>query len=95
MMTRSTKVKTTEQALSVAMSKTAGDIANLSMQKENAVRTFRQTANDLKTINEGLSASLDNFAKLQQFISEKVSEAEQMIADNNKVCEKIFDIIGE
>ena len=87
--------KTTEQVLSMATTKLAGDITTLSAQRDSAISIFRETAHNLETINTGLRASMANLDTLAAFIQEQRGNAEKMVSDNEKVKAKIFDIIGE
>ena len=73
----------------------AGDIKNLSDRRENAVSTFRRTANDLDVINASLRQNIAEFDDLMKFISDQRGSAEQMVSDNERVKGKILEIIGE
>ena len=88
-------MKTTEQILENATSKIAKDISGLGTRRNNAINVFRQTANELASINEDLDKSLANLNKLQEFIVEQSKTTTQMISDNNGVRERILAIIGE
>lgn len=88
-------MKTTEQILENATSKIAKDISGLGTRRNNAINVFRQTANELASINEDLDKSLVNLNKLQEFIVEQSKTTTQMISDNNGVRERILAIIGE
>lgn len=85
----------TDQILNETISKLTIDIFKLSVRRSKAVDTFRQTAEDLQSVNDGLKVSIDSFDRLRAFIEDKRSEAERMISDNENVRKKIFDIIGE
>lgn len=85
----------TDQILNETISKLTIDISKLSVRRSKAVDTFRQTAEDLQSVNDGLKVSIDSFDRLRAFIEDKRSEAERMISDNENVRKKIFDIIGE
>lgn len=49
----------------------------------------------MQAVNEGTRKSLDQLASLKNFIESQVSAGEKMIADNEHVCAKITEIIGE
>ena len=89
------KIITTSEALNTVTTKLAEDIDKLSMQKDNAVSAFRNTANQLETINAELCESMDKLAGLARFIEEKSNAAAKMISDNKKVRDKIVELIGE
>lgn len=87
--------KTTAQVVAAATTKLAGDISNLSTRRNHAISVFRQTAEDLGTINTQLAASVTQLDELVQFVQSERDTATKMIADNEHVRTKIFDIIGE
>lgn len=70
-------------------------MASLDARKNKAISVFRQTANELAAINEGLSKSLGTLGQLQAFIASQTESANKMIADNEAVRGRILDIIGE
>lgn len=86
---------TTEQIIESTTSKLASDINALSARKVRALSLFRQTAEELATVNGGLKQSLDALSGLQSFINEQTESTNKMIADNETVRSKILDIIGE
>ena len=87
--------KTTKVMISQMTARLAGDIKNLSDRRENAVSTFRRTANDLDVINASLRQNIAEFDDLMKFISDQRGSAEQMVSDNERVKGKILEIIGE
>ncbi len=87
--------KTTKAMISQMTTRLAGDINTLSTQRENAVSTFRRTANELETINTNLRQNIAEFDELMKFISEQRGSAEQMVSDNERVKGKILEIIGD
>ena len=79
----------------MATEKLTGDIVALTTKRENALNTFRATANELYDVNTGLQQKVDSFEALSQFIAEKRAATEQMIEDNAAVRSRILEIIGE
>ena len=94
-MSMMSKKKTTEQVISAATTKITDDVAHLNLMRENAVKTVRQTAQSLQANNEELQASVERFSILENFARGKREECVRAIEDNNKVREKILEIIGE
>lgn len=94
-MARQQQVQTTEQIVQNATAKISSDISTLSARKNNALNVFRQTANELAAVNEGLSKSLDNLSGLQAFINEQSAATTKMMKDNDNVRARILEIIGE
>ena len=64
-------------------------------QKTTALGIFRDTAENLAAINEDLNKSIINFDNLTKFIMEQKLSAEQMVSDNDKVRNKILEILGD
>lgn len=90
-----TKRSSTEQILKAATTKLAGDITALSMRRDSAVGVFRQTLNELDSVNLGLKSSIEKFDNLAAFITEQKTLAEAKVSDNEKIRAKIVEIIGE
>lgn len=86
---------TMEKSIKMASDKIAGDISMLSAQKEQAVSSFRRTANDLAAINNSLNEKKSALSELGEFINAQVEQTSQMIEDNESVRAKILNIIGE
>ena len=87
--------KSTEQVLTETTSQLAKDIAGLSDRRRPALGIFRDTAENLAAINEDLNKSITNFDNLTKFIMEQKLSAEQMVSDNDKVRNKILEILGD
>lgn len=92
---RKKKTVTTQEAIAAATTKLAEDVSNLSVRRDSAVSTFRNTANQLDSINEELRGTMDNFTRVAAFIAEQSNAAAKMISDNTKVRDKIVELIGE
>ena len=89
------KVITTEEAIANATTHLAEDITALSARKDNALSTFRRTANELAAINDGLRIKQGNLQELAAFIQEQENATSKMMADNDAVRSRILEIIGE
>lgn len=88
-------VETTEQVVAKAVDKLKVDVDRLAAMKDTALSAFRSTANNLASINEQLNGKVNTINDLIKFATEDKANAEKMIADNEAVCKKILDIIGE
>lgn len=83
-----------EDATSLAVNRLADDIVCLQADKENAISSFRRTANELADINDHLSTKIQFFDSIVAMVSEQSKMAKQMVEDNSAVRNKILDIIG-
>lgn len=89
------KKVTMDEALSVATTRIADDIGGLMVRKESALSSFRNTVVALDAVNDELQNSLTKLGNLTTFIEEHRQAAEQAMADNTMVRQKIIEIIGE
>lgn len=85
---------TSEDTTSIAVGRLADDIVCLQVDKENAISSFRRTANELADINKHLGAKIQFFDSIIAMLSEQSKTAKQMVEDNLAVRDKILDIIG-
>lgn len=88
-------MKNTEQIIAKATQKVSADMANLATRRDSALSAFRRARSEMQAVNEGTRKSLEQLASLKSFIDVQVSAGEKMIADNDHVCAKITEIIGE
>jgi phage-related minor tail protein len=88
------KNMTTAQVLTTATDKLAGDISQLTAKRDQSLSIFRQTAQNLEAINAELAGTINKMDDMMQFIATQKEAAGKVIADNNHVTEKIYDIIG-
>lgn len=88
-------MKNTEQVIAKATAKVTSDMTNLSNRRDSALSAFRKARSEMQAVNEGTRQSLEQLASLKNFIESQVSAGEKMIADNEHVCAKITEIIGE
>lgn len=56
---------------------------------------FNSTVKNLETLNAELRVSADRARQFAKAANEKADEAERKIAENNSVCQKIYEIIGK
>ena len=91
----STKVRTTEEAISATTERLISDIADFACKRDAALSILRQTTIDLDNINSELRDKIYRLNDLTAFIDSQRSTASQIIEDNDKVRKRILDIIGE
>lgn len=84
-----------EQAVEMTVGKISDDILSLSNQRDNAVSTFRRTAENLAKVNERLNERITSLNSLAEFVQEQKDSAQRMVADNDAVKDRILEIIGE
>ena len=89
------KKMTTAQVLTEATEKLSGDISQLTAKRDQSLSIFRQTAQNLEVINSELTGTINKMDEMMQFIATQKEAASKVIADNNHVTEKIYDIIGK
>lgn len=77
------------------MEKLVNDINCLQNDREDALSSFRMTANNLADINVHLNEKIQFFDGIVEQIAAQSKMAKQMVADNEAVRGKILDIIGE
>ena len=94
MTTKINKKTNTENVLSFVTDRLNHDVADMSIKRNRAIDVFNATAKNLELINKDLQATADRCRKLAEQAMAKAEEAERMMADNNTVCQKIYEIIG-
>lgn len=67
----------------------------LEARKDRALSSFRRTVMDLRHVNQALQNDVTLADQMISTCTQRKAEAEQAIADNNKVCDSIIAIIGE
>lgn len=67
----------------------------LEARKDQALSSFRRTVLDLRHVNQALQHDVDLANQMISTCTLRRADAEQAIADNNKVCDSIIAIIGE
>lgn len=89
------KKMTTAQVMTEAATKLSDEIALLTEERDLSLSIFRQTAQKLEAINTELTGTIVKMDEMMQFIVTQKETASKVIADNNHVTEKIYDIIGK
>lgn len=84
-----------DEDATIAINRLADDIVLLTGRREDAISSFRQTANELASVNEQLDARNSFYESVINTIMDQKKQAEQMKADNTHVRSKILEIIGE
>ena len=67
----------------------------LEKRKDQALSSFRSTVKSLRAINEGLQADVNLANEMIATCTARKASAEQEIKDNEAVCARILDIIGD
>ena len=84
-----------DEDTTMAINRLADDINILNGRKESAISSFRRTANELGSINEQLSSRNQFYDSLMATVIDQKHQTEKMMSDNEHVCNKILEIIGE
>ena len=87
--------ESTENITTTAMERLVNDINCLQNDREDALSSFRMTANNLADINIHLNQKIQFFDDIVEQIAAQSKMAKQMVAGNEAVRGKILDIIGE
>ena len=83
-----------EQAVG-AVDRIQTEVNDLHEERMSALSTFRETANWLAEINGDLCQRIDLCETLTSQLHTAVDNMSKQVADNDKVRDKILDIIGE
>lgn len=94
-MNRINKKTNTEQVLHFASERLTSDVALMSAKRTKAINVFNDTVSNLESINNDLRVSAQRCRDMAKIAVLKAEEAEKMIADNENVCQKIYEIIGK
>ena len=89
------KYLTSTDETTLAINRLADDILVNTQRRENALSSFRRTANELADINEQLTTRKAFYETLTATLTDQKSQTDKMIADNEAVRKKILEIIGE
>ena len=89
------KYLTSTDETTLAINRLADDILVNTQRRENALSSFRRTANELADINEQLTTRKTFYETLTAALTDQKSQTDKMIADNEAVRKKILEIIGE
>lgn len=89
------KPLTPDESMNLAVSRMENDIYLNRLRREDAISSFRRTANELASINEELESRSTFYTSLLDAIEHQKVTTEQMKVDNEAVRAKILEIIGE
>lgn len=89
------KYLTSTDETTLAINRLADDILVNTQRRENALSSFRRTANELADINEQLTTRKTFYETLTATLTDQKSQTDKMIADNEAGRKKILEIIGE
>lgn len=88
-------MKTTKQTAQKTLAKVNSDISFYNKRAEEAVSTFRKTANTLAAVNVGLAQTATDVDALIRSLTEHKNAVHLKIKDNTAVHAKITEIIGK
>jgi len=94
-MTIMKKNVSSEQMINLATDKLSSEVSTMRARSESAMGVFNATVTKLEAINSELRISADRARQFAAIANEKADEAERRIAENNSVCQKIYEIIGQ
>lgn len=84
-----------EKVINLATDRLSSEVSNMREKSDCAIGVFNSTVRNLENINAELRVSADRARQLAALATEKAEEAERKIAENNSVCQKIYEIIGQ
>ena len=87
-------MKNTEKLANSTVEKIKSEFNALENEKNQCLSIFRETANDLQKINEEIDEQRSICAFLISELTEQCKNLEKARSDNDKVRNKILDIIG-
>lgn len=83
-----------EKVINLATDTLANEVTSMRVKSDSAINVFNATVKNLESINAELRVSADRARQFAALATEKADEAERKIAENNSVCQKIYEIIG-
>lgn len=84
-----------EKVINLATDRLANEVSSMRIKSDSAIGVFNSTVKNLESINAELRVSADRARQFAALATEKAEEAERKIAENNSVCQKIYEIIGQ
>ena len=84
-----------EKVINLATDRLANEVSSMRVKSDSAIGVFNSTVKNLESINAELRVSADRARQFAALATEKAEEAERKIAENNSVCQKIYEIIGQ
>lgn len=84
-----------KQALDQAHAQVSTELEGMMERREDAVSTFRRTAEKLDFINAGAQVQIENLnASIESAVRAR-EQLQKLVEENTRVRERIVDIIGE
>ena len=84
-----------EKVIGLAADRLASEVTSMRAKSDSAIGVFNATVKNLESINAELRVSADRARQFAAVAIERAEEAERKIAENNSVCQKIYEIIGQ
>ena len=87
--------KTAQQAFNTFNTRLDSDITKLTAQKNASLNVFRNTITKIDASNAELSAVIENLTAYKNYIDGQITNAQNLMNENNTVRAKIVEIVGE
>ena len=87
--------KTAQQAFNIFNTRLDSDITKLTAQKNASLNVFRNTITKIDASNAELSAVIENLTAYKNYIEGQITNAQNLVNENNTVRAKIVEIVGE
>lgn len=87
--------KTAQQAFNTFNTRLDSDITKLTAQKNASLNVFRNTITKIDASNAELSAVIENLTAYKNYIESQITNAQNLMNENNTVRAKIVEIVGE
>lgn len=83
------------QVLGLATDRLSSEVSAMSTRADAAMGVFKSTVANLQSINKELRVSADRARQFAKLASDRADDAERKIAENESVCQRIYEIIGK
>lgn len=87
--------KTAQQAFNTFNTRLDSDITKLTAQKNASLNVFRNTITKIDASNAELAAVIENLTAYKNYIEGQITNAQNLMNENNTVRAKIVEIVGE
>ena len=87
--------KTAQQAFNTFNTRLDSDITKLTAQKNASLNVFRNTITKIDASNAELAAVIENLTVYKNYIEGQITNAQNLMNENNTVRAKIVEIVGE
>lgn len=87
--------KTAQQAFNTFNTRLDSDITKLTTQKNASLNVFRNTITKIDASNAELAAVIENLTAYKNYIEGQITNAQNLMNENNTVRAKIVEIVGE